>query len=259
MTSRRLSAASAALVICHCLAGPGTSAVSPHGQRDRAERGASLIEQARVARGGETRLRQVKAFRLHEPGVVTTVLLPDLYRLEMAAPFGTITTIFDGTDLLQRWPAAAPSVPKPDPTRTRAGARATLAGLTMIYLTQPGPLGRVTPRAAGRQTWGPVAGEVVRFQTASASDDAAWGLVLGADMRPVALLTPSRTSPTGPAAGYSLTVLSDYREVSGVHFPFQTQLHRVDRGGRVIQTLPPKRLDRLDVNPRISRADLVAR
>lgn len=259
MTRRLLTAASAAMVISQCLADVVPRAVSSEGQPNRAQRGASLLAQARVARGGATRLRQIKAFRLYEPGVVTTVLLPDLYRLEMAAPFGTITTIFNGTDLSQRWPAGAPSVPKPDPGRTRAGARATLAAFSLIYLTQPGPLGRVTPVATGRQTWGPVAGEVVRFTAASGSEDAAWGLILGADMRPVALLTPSRTSPTGPGEGYSLTVLSDYREVSGVYFPFQTQLHRTDRGGRVVQVLPPKRLEKLDVNPRISRAELVAR
>jgi len=262
MSSRLLSRAAAVIALCggwQSLSASPASVASPLSQRESAERGRALLERARASRGGARRLEQVKALQLRERDVVTTILLPDLYRVEMAAPFGTITTVFDGNDLWQIWPAGAPSVPKPDPNRARAAARATLAGFTLMYLTQAGPLGQSTPVAEGKQAWGPVSGEIVRFPTASASGDAAWALVLGDNMRPVGLLTPSRTAPTGPVAGYSLTVMADYRDVSGVQFPFKTQLYRVDAGGKVTQTLPSKRLEGLEVNPRISRAQLVAR
>lgn len=252
MTSRLSLAAVVAIVIA---AFPPVSSTPAAEQGERAQRGRALLEKARRARGGASRLDQMKAIQWRDPDSVTTVLWPDRYRIELLAPFGTITTVFDGTELRQIWPAGAPTRPKPDPTSARSGARRTLAGFALTYLTAPGSLGAVTPVAVGRQTWGPLTGEVIRFVSASASEDAAWGLILDQNMLPSAWLSPSRTSPTGPATAYSLTVMSDYRDVSGLRFPFQTRGFRLDSGRNVTQTLPTRRLEALVVNPPVTRAD----
>jgi len=218
-----------------------------------------LLEQARRARGGASRLDQMKAIQWRDADAVTTVLWPDCYRIELLAPFGTITTMFDGKKVRQIWPAGIATPPPPDPARAQAGAHGTLAGYALTYLTSPLHLGTVTPVASGRQTWGPLSGQVIRFVSPSHAEDAAWGVILGENMLPTAWLSPSRTSATGPATGYTLTAMSDYREVSGLLFPFQTRGYRLDSSRKVTQTLAEKRLASLAVNPPVTKAAFAKR
>ena len=250
--TRRLTIALATV-----LAASGLAADAP-AQSERAA-GLALLERARAARGGAARLAAIKGLQLREPDRVTTVLWPDVYRIDLLAPFGTIRTVFDGRDLWQVWPEGVPPPAAPDVSAARTGARSTLARLALTYLTEPAGLGRVTPTAAGKQTWGPVSGDVVRLVPASAPREAAWGIILGSDMLPTAVLSPSRPTSSGPPTGYTVTVLLDYRDVSGVQFPFQTQAYRVDASGRVTQSLASTRIESLVVNPSISKAELVAR
>lgn len=228
-------------------------------QAGAARAGRALLMKARAARGGDDRLSAIRAIEVREADRVTTVLWPDVYRIDLLAPFGRIRTVFDGADLWQEWPAGVPAPPAPARDAAIAGARGTLARFALMYLTEPSVLDGVSPIATGRQTWGPVSGEVVRLVPASGTVENAWGLVLADDMLPAALLAPSRTSPDGPATGYTVTVLQDYREVSGVRFPYQAQAYRVDRRGAVTQALASTRLEGLVVNPPVSRAELVTR
>lgn len=251
--------ASCIVAILMVVSVPPVSSVQSGGRSAAAARGRELVERAGAARGGSARLALVRALRIVDSDTVTTVLWPDAYRVDVKAPFGTIATIFDGQHLSQIWPPGSPPPPTPDPVRARAGALNTLARFALVYLSRPEALGRVTPVAVGRQTWGPVTGEVVRFVAPAGRPEDAWGLVLDSGMLPVAVLAAFATSPGGRAEGYSVIALSDYREVGGIRFPFQTEAHRVDVSGRITQAFPPRVLAGLTVNPPVSKASLVAR
>lgn len=225
-----------------------------------AKRAEALLAATRDARGGADALLGVKRLRLRSSGDVTTLLFPDVYRIEATLPGGKLVTCFDGKELWQVWPQHSPIRPPADQDseRSRRGALGQLTRYALTYLTRPVSVSNSIAFAEGRRTFGPATGETIRFEPAR--DRATpWWLVIGPDQLPRALLTAVRTTPDGPVGGYALSLLSDYRDVGGIKFPFTSQFYRLDDSFQTVQTLSPVTLLGLDVNPPISRADITRR
>jgi hypothetical protein len=235
---------------------------APAGVKTRAatQRAEALLAKARAARGGADKLQRVERLRLRTSGDVTTLLFPDVYRIEMAVPGGTLVTCFDGKDLWQVWPQQSPARPPAPqaPDRSRRGALGQLTRYSLTYLTRALPTSDVVAVAEGARTFGPAEGETIRFESAR-ERTAPWWIVIGPDHLPRALVAAMSTAPDGPVAGYALSVLSDYRDVGGVRFPFTSQFYRLDDRFETVQTLAPVTLLNVDVNPTVSRADITKR